>query len=126
MWAMRISMSHMRAKLVVFGGLGFLLSVALTGGSNGAAAVAAKNVGEVVLAVAVPLLIVAVVSGLYLLPAIVAWRRGVPNLGSIAVINVLLGWTLIGWTVALAMAARTTVVLPVALPARRNDDEPVF
>jgi hypothetical protein len=31
----------------------------------------------------------------------------VPHLGSIIAINVLLGWTLVGWVVALAMALRT-------------------
>lgn len=45
--------------------------------------------------------------GLYFLPTIVATVRGVANTGSVAVINVFLGWTLIGWVVALAMAART-------------------
>ena len=38
-----------------------------------------------------------------------SWRhqRKVTNLGSIAVINVFLGWTLVGWVVALAMAVRS-------------------
>ena len=45
--------------------------------------------------------------GLYFLPTIVARVRGVPNLGSVAVINTLLGFTLVGWVVALAMAARS-------------------
>lgn len=43
----------------------------------------------------------------YLLPTLVGWSRHVQNVGSVAVINVFLGWTLIGWVVALAMAART-------------------
>lgn len=41
---------------------------------------------------------------LYFLPLITANNRGARNKGSIAVINVFLGWTLIGWVVALAMA----------------------
>ena len=45
--------------------------------------------------------------GLYFLPTIVGKVRGVPNLGSVAVINALLGFTLVGWVVALAMAARS-------------------
>ena len=45
--------------------------------------------------------------GLYFLPTIVAASRKVVNLGSIVVINVFLGWTLVGWVVALAMAVRT-------------------
>jgi Superinfection immunity protein len=44
---------------------------------------------------------------LYFVPTIVGVVRGVPNVGSVAVINVFLGWTFIGWVVALAMAARS-------------------
>jgi hypothetical protein len=44
--------------------------------------------------------------GLYMLPTIIGQFRAVPNLTSIGVINVLLGWTLVGWVVALAMAVR--------------------
>jgi hypothetical protein len=43
----------------------------------------------------------------YFLPSIVALKRQVPNVGSVVVINTLLGWTFIGWVVALAMAARS-------------------
>jgi hypothetical protein len=45
--------------------------------------------------------------GMYFLPTIIGKVRGVPNLGSVAVINTFLGFTLVGWVVALAMAART-------------------
>jgi hypothetical protein len=45
--------------------------------------------------------------GLYLIPTIIAAIRKVPNLGSVVVINLFLGWTLVGWVVALAMAARS-------------------
>jgi hypothetical protein len=45
---------------------------------------------------------------LYFLPTIVGAVRKVPNLGSVVVINVFLGWSLIGWVVAMAMAARST------------------
>ena len=48
-----------------------------------------------------------VLLGLYLLPAIVAMVRRVPNAGSVIVIDVLLGWTLVGWVAALAMAVRS-------------------
>ena len=47
--------------------------------------------------------------GLYLLPVLLAWARHVPDIGSIAVINILLGWTLAGWVVALALALRSGV-----------------
>jgi hypothetical protein len=49
-----------------------------------------------------------VLIGLYFVPTIVAVVRKVANQGSVAVINCLLGWTLIGWVVALAMACRTS------------------
>jgi hypothetical protein len=48
-----------------------------------------------------------VLLGLYFVPTIVAFARDVSSKGSVAVINVFLGWTLIGWIVALAMAARS-------------------
>jgi len=44
---------------------------------------------------------------LYLIPTIIAVIRQVPNMGSVIVINVFLGWTFIGWVVAVAMAARS-------------------
>jgi hypothetical protein len=44
---------------------------------------------------------------LYMLPTIIGAMRKVVNVGSVFAINLLLGWTLIGWAVALAMALRT-------------------
>jgi hypothetical protein len=41
---------------------------------------------------------------IYLTPSIIAVVRKMPNVGSIVVVNVLLGWTVIGWVIALAMA----------------------
>jgi len=46
---------------------------------------------------------------LYLLPLIVGLLRRVPDIGSVAVINVLLGWTLVGWAAAMALALRSAV-----------------
>lgn len=58
--------------------------------------------------IAVMMIFAAAVSlAVYLLPVLVGWQRHVRNLGSVAAINVLLGWTLVGWVVALAMALRT-------------------
>jgi Superinfection immunity protein len=51
----------------------------------------------------------------YFLPLIVALLRSVPNVGSVFVINLLLGWTFVGWVVALAMAARSR---PTSIRAR--------
>jgi hypothetical protein len=44
---------------------------------------------------------------LYCLPIIVAAVRKVPHLGSVTVVDLFLGWTVIGWIVALAMACRS-------------------
>lgn len=41
---------------------------------------------------------------IYLLPTTIATLRGHPNQMSVSVVNVFLGWTLVGWVVALAMA----------------------
>jgi hypothetical protein len=48
-----------------------------------------------------------VLLAIYVLPSVVAASRQVPNVGSVIVIDLLLGWTLIGWVVAMAMAVRT-------------------
>jgi T4 superinfection immunity protein len=51
----------------------------------------------------------AVIAGalpLYFLPLIIAHLRAAPDLASVAVINVLLGWTYLGWVAALALAVR--------------------
>jgi len=42
----------------------------------------------------------------YFLPSIVAFARSKPALLSIFLLNVFLGWTLIGWVVALIWAAK--------------------
>lgn len=48
-----------------------------------------------------------VLLSLYFLPSIVAVLRKAPDTGSVIVLNLLLGWTFLGWVVSLAMAART-------------------
>ncbi len=50
----------------------------------------------------------------YLLPFVVGWLRQVPDLNTLALINVALGWTVAGWVVALVMALRP------AGPARQD------
>jgi Superinfection immunity protein len=54
-------------------------------------------------AAAIILMLVVVVAalGAHFMPTIVAWERYHNNRGAIFVLNVLLGWTLIGWVVAL-------------------------
>ncbi len=48
--------------------------------------------------------IAAVLTGFALLPWAIAATRSKRNVGAIVLINVLLGWTLVGWIVALVMA----------------------
>jgi hypothetical protein len=45
-----------------------------------------------------------VLLAIYLIPTIVAVARGHHNMGTIIVLDLFLGWTLVGWVVALAMA----------------------
>ena len=44
---------------------------------------------------------------LYFVPTIVASYKGAPQFASIFVVNFFLGWTIVGWVVALAWALKT-------------------
>ncbi len=46
--------------------------------------------------------------GVYFIPTIIAIHRSHPNQAPIFVVNLLLGWTLVGWTVALAWSLVAT------------------
>ena len=48
----------------------------------------------------------------YWAPSFVAWRRHIPAKVQVVLINLFLGWTLVGWVVALVWAFR-----PVSRPA---------
>jgi hypothetical protein len=48
------------------------------------------------------------VFALYFLPTVIALVRKVQNVGPVVIINVFLGWSIIGWIVALAMAFGST------------------
>jgi RsiW-degrading membrane proteinase PrsW (M82 family) len=63
--------------------------------------------------VGVWLLISAAAIGLWLLPVFVAIRRHSPNVNQVLVVDLLLGWTFVGWVVALVMALKP---LPVLYP----------
>jgi hypothetical protein len=56
--------------------------------------------------------IVAVISFGYMLPWAIAATRGKSNAMSIGLLNFLLGWTVIGWIVALVMACGSHQVVP--------------
>lgn len=49
-------------------------------------------------------MIVIIVAAIYMTPLIVAHFRGHRNENAIGVINLLLGWTLVGWAVSMAWA----------------------
>lgn len=42
-------------------------------------------------------------TALYVLPSLLAWKNESPRRTTITLINLLLGWTVIGWVVALVM-----------------------
>jgi hypothetical protein len=58
---------------------------------------------------------------LYFVPSIVGWRK--PNASSIIAVNIFLGWTVIGWVIALVWAtheAKPSVIVsqqPIPPPA---------
>ena len=43
----------------------------------------------------------AVLAAAYLLPSIIGWRRHHQNLAALIAFNILLGWTIVGWALAL-------------------------
>lgn len=51
--------------------------------------------------------------GAYFFPWIIAAARKHPNLNSIVILNLLLGWTVIGWVIALIWAASHVGAQPV-------------
>jgi transposase len=58
--------------------------------------------------------VVAALFAWYWAPTATAYRRHAPNAEPILMINLFLGWTLVGWVVAMAMAVRS---MPPAPPA---------
>lgn len=52
----------------------------------------------------------------YWFPSILAFMRHVPAKGQVVVVNLFLGWTVIGWVVALVMALRTVPASGAAQP----------
>lgn len=77
------------------------------------AAATSSGIGAIGLIIIIPL---------YFLPTIIAFSRKVTNVGSVLVINFFLGWSVIGWIVALAMAVKSktpqvvVVTSPMPLP----------
>lgn len=48
------------------------------------------------------LVVFCLIAAIYLFPSLVAWSRGHHNGASLFVVNLLLGWTLLGWVIAMA------------------------
>jgi hypothetical protein len=57
--------------------------------------------------------VIMILALLYALPTLTAYSRKVNNAGQIALLNILAGWTFIGWIVAMVWAAK-----PVTEPGR--------
>lgn len=53
--------------------------------------------------------IVLILLALYLMPTSIACARSHQNTGAIFVLNLLLGWTFIGWVLSLVWASTVTV-----------------
>jgi hypothetical protein len=71
--------------------------------------------------------------GLYFLPAIIACSRAHQNAAAVFFLNLLLGWTLIGWVAAfiwalmkppIVVVEQSSAPLPGAAPADRQDRHP--
>ena len=79
------------------------------------------SLGHAVIAAAA----VVVALPLYFLPVIIAYLRPGPDRASVAIVGVFLGWTYVGWVVALALAVRdgrpAVVVVTERGYARPND-----
>jgi Superinfection immunity protein len=60
-----------------------------------------------VIALLAMIALVLIVLAMYWLPSIIGYYRRTPDIFSVVVTNALLGWTVVGWLVAMAMAART-------------------
>jgi hypothetical protein len=65
-------------------------------------------------------------AAMYWTPTIIgiARHKHIPNVGGVIIVNALLGWTVIGWIIALVMAVKSkpqpVVFAPAYYPAREN------
>lgn len=69
----------------------------------------------------VAMLFFVVAPALYLLPTFEAWKRKHKSLASVALLNIFLGWTLLGWVAAMVWACKSQVqrveVVHTSMPA---------
>ena len=61
----------------------------------------------------------------YFMPATIALLRGMRGVGSVALVNFFLGWTLIGWFVAFIWSCRDKTLAANRLAAKRRGVAPV-
>lgn len=55
---------------------------------------------------------------IYILPGVIANSRNTRNMAQVWVINIFLGWTFLGWVVALAMAFSANVLSAEEIKAK--------
>jgi hypothetical protein len=54
------------------------------------------------------LILLLILAGMYFLPTIIAFNRNRNNKGAIFVLNLFLGWTVIGWVVSMVWAVSSS------------------
>lgn len=54
----------------------------------------------------VTVILLILIAILYLLPTVIAYARDIPRRQTIAIVNIVFGWTLIGWVAAFIWAMR--------------------
>jgi RsiW-degrading membrane proteinase PrsW (M82 family) len=88
-------------------GLVVLVSYAIGSGTNNAAKVAVF-----VFFITVP--------AMYLLPTYEAWKNKHPNLVAISLVNIFLGWSVLGWVAALIWAFKKAEPTPLIMSATQE------
>ncbi|WP_374587229.1 superinfection immunity protein [Ideonella dechloratans] len=61
---------------------------------------------------------------LYLLPTYEAWKNNHPNLTAIALVNIFLGWSILGWVMAVVWAYKKAEPTPVTPIPSQSDQSP--
>ena len=61
---------------------------------------------------------------LYLLPTYEAWKNQHPNLTAITLVNIFLGWSLLGWVIAVVWAYKKSEPTTVTLPPQAQEVAP--
>jgi len=49
------------------------------------------------------------IATLYMLPTVIAYARDIPQRQTVVVINLMIGWTVAGWVVAMIMATNVAI-----------------